>query len=166
MKTRPWKNTRWLCTASTLSALAVLLLGAATTRAETLPPVIDRYERLLVHSPGKGTAFDKVYQYYFEGEGLEKLAARWKAQAEAPGADAATYWLLLGVLSERQGKSPEAIRLYEKAAGLKPADARIWSALGDAQAAAGSTAGGCGKHSKKRSPIIRRPTCVRSCFAN
>ena len=117
---------------------ALVFLCAGTSHGESLPPVIDRYERLLVHSPGKGTAFDKVYQYYFEGEGLEKLAARWKAQAEAPGADAATYWLLLGVLAEHQGKSPEAIQLYEKAAGLKPNDARIWSALGDAQAAAGN----------------------------
>src|SRR6202012_2777439 len=109
-----------------------------TFAADSLPPVIDRYEHLLIRSPGKGTAFDKVYQYFFEGEGLEKLAARWTAQAQAGGPDAATYWLLLGTLADRQGKGPEAIKLYQKAADLKPDDAHIWSALGDAQAAGGN----------------------------
>ena len=122
---------------SLLSVTAILCL-AIRVSAETLPPVIDRYEHLLIRSPGKGTAFDKVYQHFFEGEGLEKLAGRWRAQAEAPGADVATYWLLLGALAERQGKTPEAIKLYQKAATLKPADAHIWSALGDAQASAGN----------------------------
>jgi tetratricopeptide (TPR) repeat protein len=120
------------------SIIAVIgLVLAPFAAAQSLPPVVERYEQLLVRSPGKGTAFDKVYQHFFEGEGLEKLAARWTAKAEAPGADAATYWLLLGVLADRQGKAPEAIRLYQRAAGMKP-DARTWSALGDAQAAAGN----------------------------
>ena len=122
---------------SLLSFTAILCL-AIRVSAQSLPPVVERYEQLLVRSPGKGTAFDKVYQHFFEGEGLEKLAARWTTQADAPGTDGATYWLLLGVLAERQGKAPEAIRLYQKAAGIRPADARVWSALGDAQAAAGN----------------------------
>ncbi len=117
-----------------------LLCLADRIEAETLPPVVERYEQLLARSPGKGTAFDKVYQHFFEGEGLEILTTRWTAKADAGGPDAATYWLLLGILAERQGKAPEAIRLYQKAAGMKPADARIWSALGDAQASAGNFA--------------------------
>ncbi|MGC3959203.1 MAG: tetratricopeptide repeat protein [Verrucomicrobiota bacterium] len=112
-------------------------LAAVELRAQTLPAVVERYEQLLVRSPGKGTAFDKVYQHFFEGEGLEKLAARWQAKANAAGSDAATYWLLLGVLAERQGDGAAAVRHYQKATELKPDDTRAWGALGDAQVASG-----------------------------
>src|SRR4051812_19162113 len=126
-------------THSTLAKITgLLLLGLAPLHgAETLPPVIERYEQLLVRSPGKGTAFDKVYQHFFEGVGLEKLSARWTEKAEGNTAEAGVYRLLLGTLAERQGKTAEALKSYQKAAELRPTDARVWMALGDAQVAVG-----------------------------
>ncbi len=120
--------------------LFFLLFMAACARAQSLPPVIERYEQLLIRSPGKGTAFDKVYQHFFEGEGLEKLAARWKGKAEGTTPEAGIYTLLLGTLAERQGQPEEALAQYKKTTELRPQDARAWMALGEAQAGAGRLA--------------------------
>jgi len=120
-----------------LFILTFAAVFACAYGAETLPPVIDRYEQLLIRSPGKGTAFDKVYQHFFEGEGLEKLAGRWKSKAEGSTPEAGIYTLLLGTLAERQGQEAEALRQYQRSTELRPQDARAWMALGEAQAGAG-----------------------------
>ena len=93
---------------------AALLLGAAPySHSADLPPVVERYEQMLVKSPQKGTAFDRIYQHFFEGEGLEKLTERWRSKAAGTsGGEAAAYELLLGMLAERIGKPNDARDFY------------------------------------------------------
>ncbi|GEM_PF-3354274 len=124
-----------------VSVAALLISGGAY--AETLvPAVVERYEQILVKSPEKGTAFDKVYQYYFENEGLEKLAQRWKMEAMVTGlpTKAATYQILLGMLSERQGKTADARAAFTEAAKLMPDNYRVWRSLGGLEATEGKLA--------------------------
>jgi len=128
----PQRKLGWLIQ---VGICGVLLFATVFTQAESLPPVVERYEQMLVRSPGKGTSFDKVYQHYFEGEGVEKLKERWTAKLE--GDEAATYRLLLGMLADRQGNAAEAIQLYQKVVVAKPEDARAWNILAEAQASAG-----------------------------
>ena len=125
---------RFLCPA--LAALSLATGALAELQAE-LPPVVARYEQILVKSPEKGTAFDKVYAHFFENDGLEKLAARWRECAKPGNADTARYDLLLGLLAERQGKTADARAAFTKATELTPADPRAWRALGDLEAAEG-----------------------------
>ncbi|XHR28957.1 MAG: tetratricopeptide repeat protein [Chthoniobacteraceae bacterium] len=124
-----------------VSVAAFLISGGAY--AETpVPAVVERYEQILVKSPEKGTAFDKVYQYYFENEGLEKLAQRWKVEAMVTGlpAKTATYQLLLGMLAERQGKTADARAAFTEAAKFMPENYRVWRSLGGLEATEGKLA--------------------------
>ena len=104
-----------------------------------IPPVIERYEQILLKSPEKGTAFDKVYQYYFENEGLEKLADRWRAAAKSADSNTAiaNSDLMLGLLLDRQGKAAEARIAFAEATKQNPADYRAWRVLGDLEAGEG-----------------------------
>jgi predicted Zn-dependent protease len=131
-----------------LVGVALALICAGHALAQTLPPVVERYEQMLVRSPGKGTAFEKVYQHFFEGEGVEKLAARWQSLAEAGNANAANYWLLRGLLAERQGRNDEAAGFYENVTRLKPGDWPAWQALGDLQVGMGKFAPAIGAFEK------------------
>ena len=113
--------------------LIIIVSGAFGETLSSMPPVVARYEQMLVKSPEKGTAFDKVYQYYFENEGLEKLADHWRTNALSPDAQklAEPYQLLLGLLAERQGNAEEARKAFTEATKLAPVDSRAWRALGD-----------------------------------
>lgn len=117
--------------------VAALLLGTSAAQAEPLPQVVERYEQLLLRNPQKGTAFDRVYQHFFEKEGIEKLAQRWSAKAEGEGNEAAIYNILLGMLAERQGKTKEARTFYTKATTLQPENVQAWLALGSMEAGDG-----------------------------
>ena len=129
----------WLRPRLTSAVVGSVLLfgGSILGEVAPLPPVVARYEQMLVRSPSKGTAFEKVYQHFFEGEGVEKLAARWESMAQAGGASAANYWLLRGLLADRQGRNDEAVGFFGKAAQLRPGDFHAWMALGDLQVGAG-----------------------------
>ncbi|MEM1059199.1 MAG: tetratricopeptide repeat protein [Verrucomicrobiota bacterium] len=101
-----------------------------TPAAKPLPAVIERYEQLLLSSPGPGTAFDKVYQHFLENDGLDVLETRWAEQAKEPGqAWAAT--LVRGLLAQRRGRDEQARAAYQKLVELKPEDYRGWVMLAD-----------------------------------
>ena len=51
-----------------------------------------RSPRLLKRSPEKGPAFEKVFQHFFEGGGIEKLAARAVNDAFAISRDGRTLF--------------------------------------------------------------------------
>ncbi|PTY03365.1 hypothetical protein DB346_05650 [Verrucomicrobia bacterium LW23] len=113
---------------------------AAAEPAEDIPPVVVRYEQILLKAPGKGTAFDKVYQHYLQGPGLQALADRWGKAATAAAGDPAKefgYRFAMGLLAERRAKPAEAREAYEKASKLQPAGDKIWAALGDLAASDG-----------------------------
>ncbi len=105
------------------------LLGVVSIAlAEPLSgPVLERYEQMLLRAPEAGTAFDKIYQHYLEGEGLDALAARWTAASEQAGAPKADYLLLLGILNDRRGKTDDALKFLHAAADAG-GTWRAWSA--------------------------------------
>ncbi len=114
--------------------LLPFLLAVAPLHAGEPDPVTARYEQLLLRTPEPGPAFDKLYDTYARGEGLEALEKRWQAGAEKGGAP---YWLLLGHLAERRGQAAGARAAFRKASELALADYRAWAALGKLEAGQG-----------------------------
>ena len=129
-------------TVRNMRVLPVLLaiIACATLHAELLPPpVLERYEQMLVKTPEPGTAFDKVYQHYLESEGLEALAKHWSDAAEKNQAGRADYLLLLGLLDDQRGKTDDALKNL-RAAAEGGQSWRAWSALASVEARAGKLA--------------------------
>ena len=93
--------------------------------------VIARYEQILERAPVEGPSFDKLLQIYQEGDGLEKLDARWTPMSAQPGAKGATYSLLRGLLADRMGKTDDARKYLQAATQAAPDDFYAWMALGD-----------------------------------
>lgn len=119
-----------------LFVLALLGVMAAAFAEPLSGPVLERYEQMLLRAPEPGAAFEKVYQHYLEGEGLDALAARWTAASEQAGAPKADYLLLLGLLNDRRGKTDDALKILHAAAEAG-GTWRAWSALAAAEARAG-----------------------------
>ncbi len=133
-----------------------------------LPPVVARYEQMLAASPAKGTAFDKVYQHFFEGPGLDALAARWQARATSGGPGAETFPLLIGLLAERRAHPDDARTAYQQYNAAYPDDPRGWTALGELESsegrfgpAADALAHALAPGAKPPVPVSTRPTLYR-----
>ena len=123
---------------------------------------------MLAASPSKGTAFDKVYQHFFEGPGLDALAARWQARAAAGGPGAETFSLLTGLLAERRARPDEARRAYGQYNAAHPDDPRGWTALGELESAEGhfgpaadALGHALAPGAKPPVPVSTRPTLYR-----
>ncbi len=152
-------------------ALCWISLRPATAADPTpapLPPVVARYEQMLAASPAKGTAFDKVYQHFFEGPGLDALATRWQALAAASGPGAETFPLLSGLLAERRAHPDEARAAYRRYTAAHPDDPRGWTALGELEVsegrfvpAADALARALDLAAKPPVPVSTRPTLYR-----
>ncbi len=83
----------------------VALLSAADV--ELTGELAERYESMLVRSPGEGAAFDRVVEWYAtEGGGLEALDAKW---AEGEGE---VYAVLRGMLAVELREPGEARRFF------------------------------------------------------
>ena len=154
----------WLCTA--LSAQEPTPIPAPPA---ALPPVVARYEQMLASSPAKGTAFDKVYQHFFEGEGLDALDARWRARAAAGGPGAPAFLLLEGLLAERRAHPADARTLYQQYTAAHPEDPRGWIALGELESsegrfrpAADALAHALAPEAQPPVPASQRPTVYRA----
>ena len=111
--------------------LALFCLGVVRAEEATSEEVVERYEQILERAPVEGPSLDKLLQIYEDGEGLEKLDARWAPWSAQPGAKGATYSLLRGLLADRMGKTDEARKLLQAATQLQPDDFHGWMALGD-----------------------------------
>jgi predicted Zn-dependent protease len=123
-----WPSARWLL----LAAFALAYSGTAKADDDAAnEAVVERYEQILERSPVEGPSLDKLLQIYQEGEGLEKLDARWTPWSTQTGAKGATYSLLRGLLADRMGKTDEARRLLQAATQLQADDYYAWLALGD-----------------------------------
>lgn len=113
-------------------ALLVFLGAAWPAQAQQASEeVITRYEQILERAPVEGPSFDKLLQIYQQGDGLEKLDARWEPLSAQPGAKGATYLLLRGLLADRMGKTDAAKKFLQAAAQAQPDDYHAWTALGD-----------------------------------
>ena len=123
-----WKRRVWLM-AGFLPLFSLFLAQADEVTGNE--EVIERYEQILEREPVEGPSLDKLLQIYQEGEGLEKLDARWAPWSARPGAKGATYSLLRGLLADRMARTDDARKLLQAATQAQPGDFHGWMALGD-----------------------------------
>ena len=81
--------------------------------------IIERYKLMLSRKPKEGSTFDRLYQFYLEGAGLDAMVADYQAESEAKP-DNPNVQLILGHIYKRLGKDAEAVKSYQRAAELAP----------------------------------------------
>ena len=91
--------------------------------------IIERYKLMLNRNPKEGSTFDRLYQFYLEGAGLEAMIADYQAEAQAKPNDSNTQ-LILGHIHKRLGKDLETVTAYQRAVELAPSDYYSRFALG------------------------------------
>ena len=95
--------------------------------------IIERYKRMLSRKPKEGSTFDRLYQFYLEGSGLDAMVADYQAETQAKP-DNANPQLILGHIYKRLGKDAEAVKAYQRAVELAPNNYYSHFALGQAYA--------------------------------
>ena len=113
----------------TLSLSPLLLAQDETNDAK----IIERYKLMLSRKPKEGSTFDRLYQFYLEGAGLDAMVADYQAEGQAKPDDPNPQ-LILGHIYKRLGKDAEAVKAYQRAAGLAPNTYYPHFALGQAYA--------------------------------
>ena len=91
--------------------------------------IIERYKQMLNRKPKEGSTFDRLYQFYLEGSGLDTMVADYQAEAAAKP-NAPNIQLILGHIHKRLGKDTEAIKAYQRAVTLSSKDYYPHLALG------------------------------------
>ncbi len=119
-------------------ALCVLILMISTLSLSTIifaqdetddAKIIERYKLMLSRKPREGSTFDRLYQFYLEGNGLEAMVTDYQAEAQAKPNDP-NIQLILGHIYKRLGKDKEALTAYQRAVTLTPNDYYGYFALG------------------------------------
>ena len=95
--------------------------------------IIERYKLMLSRKPKEGSTFDRLYQFYLEGAGLDAMVADYQAEAAAKP-DNPNMQLILGHIYKRLGKDTEAVKTYLHAVELSPDNYYPHFALGQAYA--------------------------------
>jgi tetratricopeptide (TPR) repeat protein len=93
--------------------------------------IIERYKQMLNRKPKEGSTFDRLYQFYLEGSGLDAMVADYQAEAAAEP-DNPNPQLILGHIYKRLGKDAEAVKAYQHAVELAPNNYYPHFALGQA----------------------------------
>ena len=96
--------------------------------------VIARYKQMLERKPKAGSTFDRLYQFYLEGAGLDAMAADYQTAALANPKNP-NLQLILGHIYKRLGKDNETVAAYQRAVELAPNSYYPHFALGQAYAA-------------------------------
>ena len=91
--------------------------------------IIARYKQILHNKPKEGSTFDRLYQFYLEGEGLDAMLSDFQVEADDKPNDT-NLQLILGHLYKRLGKDTEAITSYQRAVELSPNNYYTHFALG------------------------------------
>ncbi|RKU18684.1 hypothetical protein C6503_09105 [Candidatus Poribacteria bacterium] len=113
----------------TLSVSPLLLAQGEANDAK----IIERYKLMLNRKPKEGSTFDRLYQFYLEGSGLDAMIADYQAEAQAKP-DNANPQLILGHIYKRLGRDAEAVKAYQRAVELSPDNYYPHFALGQAYA--------------------------------
>ena len=105
-----------------LCLASYLLCHSSMTFAQdeaTDEKVIQRYKQMLKRKPKEGSAFDRLYQLYLEGAGLDAMISDYEAEAQARPDDPNAR-LVLGHIYKRIGKDAETVAAYQRAVELAP----------------------------------------------
>ncbi len=95
--------------------------------------IIERYKLMLSRKPKEGSTFDRLYQFYLEGPGLDAMLADYQAEAQTKP-DNPNPQLILGHLYKRLGRDADATKAYQRAVALAPKNYYPHFALGQAYA--------------------------------
>ena len=117
-----------------LIVVCVLYLLSCTLYFPSIAPaqdekIIERYKLMLSRNPKEGSTFDRLYQFYLEGAGLEAMVADYQAEAQSKPNDS-NLQLILGHIHKRIGKDTETLAAYQRAVELAPDDYYPRFALG------------------------------------
>ena len=104
--------------ACVLYLISCTLYFSAITLAQD-EKVVERYKLMLSRNPKEGSTFDRLYQFYLEGDGLDAMIADYQAEAEAKPNDS-NLQLILGHIHKRLGKDIETLTAYQRAVELAP----------------------------------------------
>ena len=98
-----------------------LFLSAITVAQDGMSDekIIERYKLMLSRKPKEGSTFDRVYQFYLEGAGLDAMLSDYLTEAKAKPNDS-NLQLILGHIYKRLGKDVEAVTTYQRAVQLAP----------------------------------------------
>ena len=88
---------------------------------------------MLSRKPKEGSTFDRLYQFYLEGNGLDAMVADYQAEAETKPDDP-NVQLILGHIYKRLGKDADAVTAYQRAVELTPDNYYPHFALGQVYA--------------------------------
>ena len=103
-----------------LYCLATVLIPIAHAQDEAADEkIMTRYKQMLERKPKEGSTFDRLYQLYLEGLGLEQLVIDYQTEAGAKP-DNLNLQLILGHIHKRLSKNTEAIAAYRRAVDLAP----------------------------------------------
>ena len=91
--------------------------------------IVERYKQMLERTPKEGSTFDRLYQLYLEGAGLEQLVVDYQTETETKPENPKIQ-LILGHIYKRLGKNTEAILAYRRAVDLASDDYYPHFALG------------------------------------
>ena len=86
-----------------VSLIACLLCFTSVTLAQdetSDAKIIERYKQMLNRKPKEGSTFDRLYQFYLEGAGLDAMVADYQAEAQATP-DNPNLQLILGHIHKR-----------------------------------------------------------------
>ena len=103
-----------------LCCLVPVFLPIAHAQDEAVDEkIVERYKQMLERKPKEGSTFDRLYQLYLEGSGLEQMVVDYQTEATAKPDDP-NLQLILGHFYKRLGVNTEAIVAYRHAVDLAP----------------------------------------------
>ena len=98
-----------------LYCLITVLLPTAHAQDEAADEkIMTRYKQMLERKPKEGSTFDRLYQFYLEGQGLDQMVIDYRTEVGAKP-DNPNLQLILGHIYKRLGKNTEAILVYQRA---------------------------------------------------
>ena len=113
-----------------LYCLVTVLLPIAHAQDEAAnEKIMTRYKQMLERKPKEGSTFDRLYQLYLEGQGLDQMVIDYQTEAAAKPENP-NLQLILGHIYKRLGKNTEAIVAYQRAVDLASDDYYPHFALG------------------------------------
>ncbi len=113
-----------------LYCLITILIPIAHAQDEAVDKkIVERYKQMLERKPKEGSTFDRLYQLYLEGSGLDQMVVDYRTEAAAKPENP-NLQLILGHIYKRLGKNTEAILAYQRAVDLASDDYYSHFALG------------------------------------
>ena len=83
--------------------------------------IVDRFVTVLEKNPRRGTALDKVYGFHVERGSLNGLIKTYRGKTDtAKGTDAASAWMIVGLLESLRGQDAAAVDAFAKSEQLDP----------------------------------------------